>query len=516
MKIPSIKPGLQTLVRVLWVWWTMCAVLLLGLWVAALINNKRYLLKSSEAAVYPRVQELAERFQQVQDGQSAVLSPALYWFREGQLSEAQLRSLRSSAGRRYLVHYLDERGQPLQRAAGQPALAPSRLAKVKSVSWLAGENNLFNLRSLRFEKESYFITGVRNGQNQFLLVEMALPYVFGPWLRHQFADLRLDSSVSYQVVPYYYYADPALAPRDTWQFLMPTLFPNDANNFDKLLIRVDNGPALAAALRRYLAILAAGVVIFISFAAALFLAGLSVGREMELAQARANFTAMVSHELKTPIAAIAMYAEILEQRLIDDPAKIAEYHRIIGAEADRLKRLIANLLDLGRIEQGAKSYTLQPEDLNCLVEAAVQHGTAPFTDDRPNVVLQMDPALPPVFADREATIQAIANLIHNGCKYSGAAREIEVRTRVAGDGLAVDIMDRGPGIPESQRVAIFQPFVRLEQEDRRTSQGTGLGLALVKRYIEGQGGTVQVQERPGGGSIFTLTFQQVPKGEPNV
>jgi two-component system sensor histidine kinase KdpD len=173
------------------------------------------------------------------------------------------------------------------------------------------------------------------------------------------------------------------------------------------------------------------------------------------------------------------------------------------AEAGRLQRLIENLLDLGKIERGARTYALAAHDLAALVEEAIAQATSappgPYELTR-----ELTPGIS-IEADADAARQAIANLVHNALKYGGG--QLTVSTRRDGDWGVVDVADRGPGIPEGRRKAIFEPYVRLEDEARRESQGTGLGLALVKGYMDGQGGSVKVEPRPGGGSVFSLRFR---------
>ncbi|MNY15052.1 Sensor histidine kinase TmoS [compost metagenome] len=106
------------------------------------------------------------------------------------------------------------------------------------------------------------------------------------------------------------------------------------------------------------------------------------------------------------------------------------------------------------------------------------------------------------------TVRAVSNVVHNALKYGGDPAQVKVTTRQANGRLLVEIADRGPGIPASKRKAIFEPYTRLVQEERRSHPGTGLGLALVKAFTEGQGGQVVVLGNEGGGSLFRLSFAQ--------
>ncbi|MBM3271048.1 MAG: HAMP domain-containing histidine kinase [Candidatus Sericytochromatia bacterium] len=231
-------------------------------------------------------------------------------------------------------------------------------------------------------------------------------------------------------------------------------------------------------------------------------------REVELAKAKANFTAMVSHELRTPIAVLRMHAEALRDDLVVDRGKRHEFLDSMAQEALRLQRLIENLLDLGRVERGAKLYRLVPSDLAAIAHQAVAQARQAFGDAAPEIEIEAAAGLPRALADPDAAQQAIANLVHNALKYGGDPPEVGVGISHGHGRVRVAVLDRGPGIPPEQRESVFDPYVRVGQEITRTSQGLGLGLALVRAYMRGQGGTVVLKDRPGGGSVFELDFAE--------
>jgi signal transduction histidine kinase len=228
-------------------------------------------------------------------------------------------------------------------------------------------------------------------------------------------------------------------------------------------------------------------------------------RARELAQLKSDFVSTVSHELKTPLTSIRMFAEMLEQGVAQgDPAKMQRYHGVIVKESQRLGLLIANLLDYAQIEKGTRRYAPTRESAVGLARHAVatfeslrapEHGAAPRN---PIVVDVSSDAM--VMVDRDVVVGALLNLLANAAKYGGADKPIEVRV----DGEAIAVTDHGPGIPAHEQARIFREFYRAPEAYRSGVEGTGLGLALVKRHIEALGGTVDVASSVGQGATFTI------------
>jgi len=225
-------------------------------------------------------------------------------------------------------------------------------------------------------------------------------------------------------------------------------------------------------------------------------------RARELAQLKSDFVSTVSHELKTPLTSIRMFAEMLEQGVAKgDPAKMQRYHGVIVQESQRLGLLIANLLDYAQIEKGTRRYAPTRESAAGLARDAVttfDSLRAPDAPRNPIVVEVSSDAM--VMVDRDVVIQALLNLLANAAKYGGAERSIEVR--VAGE--AISVADHGPGIPAHEQARIFREFYRAPEAYRSGVEGTGLGLALVKRHIEALGGAVEVASSVGQGATFTI------------
>ena len=232
-------------------------------------------------------------------------------------------------------------------------------------------------------------------------------------------------------------------------------------------------------------------------------------RARELAQLKSDFVSTVSHELKTPLTSIRMFAEMLEQGVAQgDPQKQARYQSVIVQESQRLGLLIANLLDYAQIERGTRRYTPSRQSIGQLAQHAVatfeilrdaeRTGRNPVEVDVSSAAMHAD-----VDVDRDVVVQAVLNLVSNAVKYGGD-KPIEVL--VGADAIAawISVRDQGPGIPASEQARIFKEFYRTPDAYRSNIEGTGLGLALVKRHIEALGGTVEVESEVGAGSTFTI------------
>jgi signal transduction histidine kinase len=229
-----------------------------------------------------------------------------------------------------------------------------------------------------------------------------------------------------------------------------------------------------------------------------------IRRETEMAQLKSDFVANVSHDLKTPLSVIRMFAETLEMGRVRDEARRQEYYRVITRESERLSRLIDNVLDFSRIEGGRRRYEPVPTAVEPLVRETLEAFAYPLAQQGFKVDVDLAPDLPEVDMDPEAMAQALANLIDNAIKYSPAERRLGVDARVAGGRLLLTVTDRGVGIPRHEHARIFEKFYRVGRSDTQGARGSGVGLALVRHVAEAHGGGVTVESAPGGGSRFTL------------
>ncbi len=248
-----------------------------------------------------------------------------------------------------------------------------------------------------------------------------------------------------------------------------------------------------------------GIIAIVAVSVALALASLwhNVRAQAQLAQKKDDFISAVSHELRTPLTSIRMYAEMLEKNWVKSTDKLAEYYRSMRQESERLSRLVENVLDFSRIQKGRKKYALELGDVNrCVAEViammqpyAEQHGFAIKAD----LAAQGE-----TLFDRDAVTQIVVNLIDNAVKYAQAAQDktITVRTGCEGQFTIIEVEDHGPGIPHRQRKRVFEQFYRYgtePQQNHSQTTGTGLGLALVKRFAEAHSGFVEIRSaQPSG------------------
>jgi len=231
----------------------------------------------------------------------------------------------------------------------------------------------------------------------------------------------------------------------------------------------------------------------------------AAAREVKLAELRSNFVSSVSHDLKTPLALIQLFAETLELGRLKNTDRAQEYYRIINSEARKLTRLINNLLDFSKIEAGLRRYKREPVNLTELTRGVLESLDSQFRHHEFAVTSRLDGDVT-VLIDAEAAVQALENLISNAMKYSPEHREIAVEVgRVDGYGV-IRVRDQGVGIPPRLQGKIFRKFFRIQTDAGSGPQGTGLGLAIVDHVMRGHGGFVRVDSEPGRGSTFTLHF----------
>jgi two-component system, OmpR family, phosphate regulon sensor histidine kinase PhoR len=243
------------------------------------------------------------------------------------------------------------------------------------------------------------------------------------------------------------------------------------------------------------------------FIAAILAGGSLLWRQARLSEAEAaqktSFVANVSHEFKTPLTTIRLYAELLEQGRVRDAAQGGEYLQTIGRETQRLARLVNNALDFSRLEQGRKKFALESLDLTAeLTRLLNTH--APRVAEAGLALHRELPGAPvAVTTDRDALEQIMINLLDNACKYAAAGGEVRVSlaARDAG-GAEVHVADRGPGVPAAHSQRIFEKFHRVDDRLTAEQSGAGLGLSIARQLARGLGGELRCTSRSGGGADF--------------
>ncbi|MGH9346414.1 MAG: sensor histidine kinase [Vicinamibacterales bacterium] len=241
-----------------------------------------------------------------------------------------------------------------------------------------------------------------------------------------------------------------------------------------------------------------------------FFVARAAAREVRLAELKSNFVSSVSHDLKTPLALIQLFAETLELGRLKSTERAMEYYRIINGEARKLTRLIDNILDFSKMEAGLRPYKVARQDLAEMTERVLAALRSQFMQSQFQVRFEQTGPVPPVLVDADAVRQAIENLLTNAMKYSGNSRIILVRVWTEAGVACVSVTDRGIGIARRHQRRIFRKFYRIEADAATGPQGCGLGLAIVDHTMRGHGGHVRVESEPDHGSTFTLCFPISP------
>jgi signal transduction histidine kinase len=234
--------------------------------------------------------------------------------------------------------------------------------------------------------------------------------------------------------------------------------------------------------------------------------------EMQLARQKTTFVANVSHELKTPLTSIRMFAEMLKERRQPDIDKQEKYLNLMVSETERLTRLINNVLDFTRMERGEQKYEKKRLDIAFLCESLIENQRIRLEHNGFTLTFQNDLGEAFVEGDEESLMQALLNLFSNAEKYSETEKRIDVDiTRTEGFVL-INVKDLGSGIPASDAKRIFKEFYRVDESITSRVRGSGLGLPIALRIIRDHGGDIEYFPRDGGGSIFQVRLPLITKG----
>jgi signal transduction histidine kinase len=249
------------------------------------------------------------------------------------------------------------------------------------------------------------------------------------------------------------------------------------------------------------------IITIVFLAVILALVGLwrSAQTQLKLARKKDDFISAVSHELRTPLTSIRMYTEMLENDWVRTDAKRGEYYSTMRQESERLSRLIENVLDFSRIQKGQKKYIFKLGDINSCVGEVVDM-MAPYARQAGFVLCKEFTKIGQVIFDHDAIMQIVINLIDNAVKYASGSDEkiIYVRTKCEELYVMLEVEDRGPGVPNLQRKKVFDEFYRIGDESVRETAGTGLGLALVKKFALAHQGFVEILTAKPKGAIFRV------------
>ena len=250
--------------------------------------------------------------------------------------------------------------------------------------------------------------------------------------------------------------------------------------------------------------------IMVAILVAVFLLGLgaiyrSAHAMVDLSERRGRFVSSVTHELKTPLTNIRMYIEMLEQGIARDTAREQDYLRVVGSESARLSRLINNVLELSRLEKKQRHFDMRKGDFQDVLDEVQAVMTEKVRQEDFTLTIAPSKGIEFVY-DREVMVQILVNLIKNSIKFSrqSATRQITIGVMKHDDHVAVTVADTGPGIPRHALKKVFDDFYRVEDALTRTTGGTGIGLSLVKKFMQAMGGSVTAANNTGPGCTITL------------
>ncbi|MCX6399556.1 MAG: ATP-binding protein [Propionibacteriales bacterium] len=240
-------------------------------------------------------------------------------------------------------------------------------------------------------------------------------------------------------------------------------------------------------------------------------------RERQIDAVRRDFVANVSHELKTPIGAIRLLAEAV-QDASDDPEAVYRFASRMLTESDRLSRLILQIIELSRLQHDEPLESPVPVSIDEVVAAAVDGSNMNAAAKDIAIVAEGDEGLKVLGSEKQVGA-AVANLVANAVAYSEPNSRVVVTRKLVGARVEVSVIDQGIGIPEAEVDRIFERFYRVDPARHRSTGGTGLGLSIVKHVAATHGGDVRVWSVEGQGSTFTITLPQHPdhdKGGPMI
>ena len=235
-----------------------------------------------------------------------------------------------------------------------------------------------------------------------------------------------------------------------------------------------------------------------------YLTARTLKRELEIARLKSGFVSAVSHEFRSPLTGIRQLGELLMRGRVPSEERRQEYYRLITRESDRLARLVENVLDFSRMEEGRKEYRFEPLDAGIWLRDLAASFQSEVAERGYQIQASVPPQLPPLVADREALSLAVRNLLDNAVKYSPDSKTVWLEAEASDARLSIRVRDRGLGIAAQDQKHIFEKFYRGGGEIARQVKGVGLGLSLVKHIVEAHGGAVEFESRAGEGSTFSI------------
>ncbi|MBR6523810.1 MAG: HAMP domain-containing protein [Clostridia bacterium] len=237
-----------------------------------------------------------------------------------------------------------------------------------------------------------------------------------------------------------------------------------------------------------------------------------VTEQMKLEMSRREFVSNVSHELRTPITTIKTYAETLLESEDIPPEMEKNFLGVMHSEADRMARLVSDLLDLSKLDYNPNDMQKEHFDLKALLEDVVKKLGLEATARNQDLSLSFANTMKPIFGNRDRIEQVITNIISNAIKYTPDGGEIKVSAGNIYSSFYIKVKDSGVGIPKEDLQHIFERFYRVDKARSRQSGGTGLGLAIAKEIVEAHGGQIKIESEFGEGTLVTVKFPVKPTG----
>ncbi len=229
-----------------------------------------------------------------------------------------------------------------------------------------------------------------------------------------------------------------------------------------------------------------------------------VHREMKLSQLQTDFVSNISHELRTPLTSIRMFIETLQMDRVRDEEELRECLTIIAEESERLTRMIERILGWARMEAGRRIYRMKTTPVEEIIDETMTAFRTQGIQSRVEIERHIDPDLPSVHVDSAAITEAILNLLNNALKYTGREKKIKIKAYRHKGMVAIEVIDNGIGIGAIDRKRIFDRFYRADALLSRKTEGSGLGLTIVRHIVEAHGGRILVDSEVGEGSRFTI------------
>jgi two-component system phosphate regulon sensor histidine kinase PhoR len=228
-------------------------------------------------------------------------------------------------------------------------------------------------------------------------------------------------------------------------------------------------------------------------------------RETRLAELRTDFISSVSHDLKTPLASVKMFSELLRTGRVQSPEKTGQYLEIIGRETARLEQIVEGILDFQRMESGGSRYQLEAVDLGPLAADVVASFDPQLTQEGFQVEIETAEGVV-VTGNHPALVQVLRNLVSNAIKYSPEEKLLRLKVYEEDGFGVVEVTDRGAGIPSREQRRVFKKFYRLVPAEMEAATGTGIGLSIVAHVVRALRGKVSLTSRPGQGSTFRVAI----------